>query len=144
MKVQAETPEEFFAAAGERAPELRQLDELIQKTVPSLDRQLHSGMSITMLGYGTFHYKTKSGREGDWPAIAIAPQKNHLSLYICAVNEDGEYLAEVNKNKLGKVSCGKSCVRFKKFDDISKQALVEMLTDIERRVKRGEDLFSIG
>lgn len=143
MKIGAKTEEEFFAACGEREPEMRELDTLIRKTAPSLKPQLHSGMSITMLGYGVFHYKTKSGREGDWPAIAIAPQKNYLSLYICAVNEDGEYLAEANKEKLGKVSCGKSCIRFKKYSDLNKTELTKLLHSIETRVQDGEDLFSL-
>lgn len=141
MKIEASTPDEFFAAAGEREPALRELDELIRESAPSLNRELHSGMSITMLGYGTFHYKTKSGSEGDWPAVAIAPQKNYISLYICAVNENGEYLAEANKEKLGKVSCGKSCIRFKKIEDLNKETVRELLKDIEAKVKMGQSPF---
>lgn len=140
MKVEASTPEEFFAAAGEREPELRELDELIRKTAPSLERKLHSGMSITMLGYGMFHYKTKSGSEGDWPAVAIAPQKNYTSLYICAV-EDGQYVAEKHKDELGKVSCGKSCIRFKKYEDLNTDTVVKILKNIEARMKEGENPF---
>lgn len=141
MRVEAKTEDEFFAAVGERESELRELDALIRETVPSLEPQLHSGMSITMLGYGMFHYKTKSGSEGDWPAIAIAPQKNYLSLYICAVNENGEYLAEANKDKLGKVNCGKSCIRFKKYSDLNKTELVKILKGIEARIQKGENPF---
>lgn len=143
MKVNASTEEEFFKACGEREGDIRKLDKLIRNAAPSLKPQLHNGMSITMLGYGMFHYKTKSGREGDWPAIAIAPQKKYMSLYICALNKDGEYLAEANKDSLGNVSCGKSCVRFKDFDDINKNTLTKILSNIEKRVNKGEDLFSL-
>jgi len=103
MKIDAGTVEEFFAACGERESEMRRLDELICKAVPSLKRQLHVSPSITMLGYGIFEYRTKSVSGGDWPAIAIAPQKNNLSLYICAV-KDGKYITELYEGKLGKVS----------------------------------------
>jgi len=140
LKVEANTIEEFFGAAGEKEPILRELDALIREAAPSLERKLHSGMSITMLGYGIFHYKTKSGSEGEWPAVAIAPQKNYTSLYICAV-EDGEYVAEKNKDKLGKVSVGKSCIRFKKIEDLNKEAVFKILKNIEARMKKGENPF---
>lgn len=140
MKVEARTEEEFFAACGEREPEMRELDALIRKAAPSLKPQLHAGMSITMLGYGLFEYKTKSGSGGEWPAVAIAPQKNYLSLYICAV-KDGKYITEVYEDRLGKVSCGKSCIRFKKYEDLNTDTVVEILTDIEKDMNAGKNPF---
>lgn len=119
---------------------MRELDALIRETAPSLKPQLHSGMSITMLGYGTFHYKSKSGSEGDWPAVAIAPQKRYLSLYICAV-KDGKYIAEIYEDKLGKVNCGKSCIRFKKYEDLNTDTVVEILTDIQKDMNAGKNPF---
>jgi hypothetical protein len=58
--------------------------------------------------------------------VALASQKNYMSLYVCAV-EDGEYLAEKYGNKLGKVSVGKSCIRFKKLEDLNLPALNKVL-----------------
>ena len=52
-----------------------------------------------------------------WPLIALAAQKRHLSLYVCAV-VDGGYLAEARADRLGKVSCGKSCIRFTSLDAV--------------------------
>lgn len=142
MRVEAATVEEFFAAAGERESAMRELDALIRASAPSLKRQLHSGMSITMLGYGVFDYQTKSGSMGEWPVVAIAPQKNYISLYICAV-VDGKYMTEMYQDRLGKVSCGKSCIRMKKFTDLNQDTVKIILEEVEARVKRGEKPFGL-
>ena len=78
-----------------------------------------------MLGYGKFHYKYASGREGDTSVIGLASQKNYISLYILA-EKDGVYLAEANKEKLGKVSVGKSCIRFKKLEDLNLKVAMQL------------------
>lgn len=131
MKSNATTYDEFFAEAGERESDLRQLDALIVEVVPELDKQFVSGMSITMIGYGMFHYKSVSGREGDWPVIGLANQKNYISLYICAIR-DGKYLAELYGDKLGKVNNGRSCIRFKKVADLN-------LTEIKNILREAAD-----
>jgi hypothetical protein len=84
-------------------------------------------MQSGMIGYGKEHYKTKSGREGDWFIIGLASNKNYISVYCCAAY-DGKYVAEHNKEKLAKASIGKSCIRYKKFEDIDFDALGDVLT----------------
>lgn len=128
MKISAETIDEYFAATGEREASLRQIHDLIKEEVPELDAYLFDGMSITMIGYGSMHYRTKSGLENDWPIIGLANQKNYISLYVCLV-KDGEYLAEIYSKKLGKVNCGKSCIRFKKASDLNFDAVKILLKD---------------
>jgi|GEM_PF-2988381 len=61
-----------------------------------------------------------------WPVISLANQKNYVSLYVCAV-ENGQYISEKNKQELGKVSVGKSCIRFKKTADVNLPALKKIL-----------------
>ena len=54
-----------------------------------------------MLGYGLMPYRPASAKETTmWPLIALAAQKRHLSLYVCAV-VDGQYLAESRAAALG-------------------------------------------
>jgi uncharacterized protein YdhG (YjbR/CyaY superfamily) len=119
----AKTPEEYISKIDEpRRSEIQKLHEFIQKTVPDLKPYIIYGM----IGYGTYHYKYKSGREGDWCIIALASQKNYISVYVCSVDGD-EYVAEKNKNKLGKVSVGKSCIRFKKIEDVNMKELVRVI-----------------
>jgi len=140
MKIDADTPDEYFSKTGEQEPDLRQLDELIRTSAPGLERTMVSGMAMNMVGYGMFHYKSKSGREGDWPVVALANQKNYMSLYICATEND-KYLAEANANRLGKVSVGRSCIRFKNLDDLNLDTVRDILTTLQARKERGEVLY---
>lgn len=133
--------EKFFTAAGEREPQLRQLDQIIRETAPSLKPEMVDGMFGKMLGYGNVPYQTKAMKEpGEWPLIALAAQKNYISLYACVVL-DGQYIAEKYEPRLGKVNSGKSCIRFKHVDDLDLDGLREMLTDINRRFEAGEKLY---
>jgi hypothetical protein len=124
MKTQAKTINEFFTAAGARESDLRRLDVLIQEIAPELERTLFDGMSIT----GMYHYKYASGREADWPLIGLANQKHYISLYICAMKDD-TYLAEHYGDRLGKVNNGKSCIRFKKVDDLNLGEIKNIVRD---------------
>ena len=58
--------------------------------------------------------------------IAVLP----MALYACASNENG-YLAEQYADQLGKTSCGKSCIRFKKFEDLNVDAVKQLLKECE-------------
>jgi hypothetical protein len=142
VQIEADSREEYFAAVGDRELELRELDAFIRKHAPDLPPVLAKGMG-TMLGYGEQPYQTKSMKAPiDWPVLALAAQMRHLSLYICVL-EDGEYIAEKYAGELGKVSCGKSCVRFTKADKINLDALAPILADINRRFVAGEKLYAV-
>ena len=79
-----------------------------------------------MLGYGSFKSRNYKKEIIDWPVIALASQKNYMSLYVCAL--DGkQYLAEKYKKELGKVSVGKSCIRFKKLEDLNLKTLEKVI-----------------
>lgn len=126
--VNAKSVDEYINALEKgRRDEILKLDRLIKKTVPSLK----PWFAYNMIGYGVFHYKSKSGREGDWPTISLASQKNYISLYVCAI-EDGKYIAEKNKDKFPKASIGKSCIRFKKTEDLDHKELEKLLKMAEK------------
>lgn len=142
MKIVARTREEYLAKVGEREPDVRQLDELIQKHAPDLKPTVGGGMYGNMLAYGMMPYKPKSAKEWtEWPLVMLGAQKNHLALYVCAVDPDGKYVAEKYESKLGNVSCGKSCIRFKKFEDLNLETIEEMLGSLNQRYKSGEKLY---
>lgn len=144
MKVQADSFDNYFAQAGEREPALREVDAVIREAAPNLEPVLFQNMGGgAALGYGLMPYQTKSMKQPtEWPLIALANQKNHMSIYIMAV-EDGQYVAEKNADRLGRVSCGKSCIRFKKLEDINLDVVREIVGDVARRVAAGEKLFGI-
>lgn len=116
-----------------RRSEIIELDALITKTVPKLERHLMGQMGSQMIGYGPYHYKYESGREGDTAILSLASQKRHISLYVmCADQKTGEYLAEKFEPLLGKVSVGKSCVRFTKLENVDRKGLVALMKAAEK------------
>ena len=136
--------EDWFAAAGPRAAELRAVDALVTAAAPGIDRQLVPVGSGRVLGYGLMPYRPRSARETTtWPLIALAAQKRHLSLYVCAV-VDGAYLAESRADRLGRVSCGKSCIRFSSLDRVDRAELTALLQDAVAATKAGTNAYSSG
>lgn len=122
-KTKADDIKSYMASLPEdRKAAIKSLDVFIKKTVPKLKPHF----AYNMLGYGTFPYKNYKGEDITWPVISLASQKNYMSLYICAVH-DGKYIAEQNQRLLGKVSVGKSCIRFKKLEDIDLKGLTKIL-----------------
>ena len=124
----AKTPDEYIKLLDEpRKSQIKELHEFIRKTVPKLKPYIIAGM----IGYGSYHYKYASGREGDWAIIGIASQKNYISIYVCAVM-NGKYIAETYKAKLPGASVGKSCIRFKKPEYLDMKVLREILLKAEK------------
>lgn len=113
--------------AEPRKGEMQKLHDFIRKTVPKQKSFIISGM----IGYGPMHYKSKSGREGEWAKILIASQKNYISVYVCAVDGD-QYIPEKYKKDFPKASIGRSCIRFKKVEDISLDVLKKVLLESEK------------
>ena len=113
------TLEEFFAALpAERRDTMTAVHQAIRKAVPKLAPVMMSGMGPSpLIGYGKYHYKSASGREGDWFLIGLAAGKSGYNLHICAGGNDS-YLVERNAAKLGKVKTGRSCINFKKLEDL--------------------------
>ena len=127
----------WFAAAGPREEDLRRVDALVMAAAPGIDRQLVPSGSGQMLGYGLMPYKPRSAKETTQvPLISLAAQKRHLALYVFAV-VDGQYLAEARAEKLGKVSCGKSCIRFTSLDQVDVVELDRLVRDAVRATNDG-------
>jgi hypothetical protein len=122
----AKSPEEYLDMIDEpRRSEMKQLHDLILRIAPDLKPHIIYGM----IGYGSFHYKSPSGREGDWSLVALASQKNYILLYLSCVDEKG-YIAEQSKSLLPKANIGRSCIRFKRLSDID-------LGNLEAVIRRG-------
>ena len=117
-----ETVDTYLQALPDARRELvRTVHERVRHAVPELEVRMWG----KVIGYGSFHYRSKSGREGDWFPIGLANQKRYVSLYLCAADDDG-YLAEANAERLGRVDVGKSCVRFKKLEDLNLDVVDEL------------------
>lgn len=82
----------------------------------------------SIVGFGSYHYKYESGREGDWFIAGFSPRKQNLTLYIMpGLTPYGALL-----KKLGKYKTGKSCLYVKSLDDIDLSTLKKL---IEQAVK---------
>jgi hypothetical protein len=132
MKSQAKTPTEYINSLKEpRKMEIKKLHSLIRKTIPNLKPHMKFGI----LGYGTYHYKYASGREGDWMIIGLANQKNYISLYSC-LSDGKRYVAENHKKDLPKANIGKSCIRFRKLEDIDLDVIKQVLQETSITYKK--------
>jgi hypothetical protein len=78
-----------------------------------------------IIGFGSYHYKYDSGREGDMPRIAFSPRKQNITLYIgVGDNSDNPLL-----KKLGKYTTAKVCLYIKKLADVDRNVLRELIAD---------------
>ncbi len=127
-KSEAESVEEYLSKVPDgRKKAIDFLHDFIQKTVPELKPHFASNM----IGYGSFQYLDSKKQKRDWPIIALANQKNYISIYVCAI--DGEqYAAEKYEKELGKVSVGRSCIRLKKIEDLNLDTLKIVLEIAEK------------
>lgn len=79
----------------------------------------------TIVGFGQYHYRYESGREGDAPAAAFAPRKQASVVYL----SDGIGSHEADLARLGPHTAGVGCIYLKDLDDID----FDVLTSIVRR-----------
>jgi len=77
----------------------------------------------SIIGYGNYHYKYESGREGDFMRAGFSPRKAKISLYIMG----GHTRYEEELAKLGKYKTGKSCIYINKLEDIDVDALKHLV-----------------
>jgi hypothetical protein len=77
----------------------------------------------SMIGYGSYHYRYDSGREGDFLATGFSPRKANLSIYIMPGYADYAPLL----NRLGKHKMGKSCLYVSKLGDVDLDVLSELI-----------------
>jgi hypothetical protein len=87
---------------------------------------------LSIVGFGEYHYRYESGREGDWFLAGFSPRKRDLTLYIVAGFDRYESLMA----RLGKHSTGKSCLYIKRLADIDTAVLEELVSESVRHMKQ--------
>jgi hypothetical protein len=125
------TPEEHIASLPDDVrDDIATLDAAIAAGMPGEERvvwegKFWGGTDQRIIGYGSYHYKGRSGAEGEWFVMGLAAQKNYLSLYVNAA-EDGTYLSEVYGTRLGKVKAKRANIQLKRAPDVDLDVLREM------------------
>jgi len=102
-----------------RRADAKALVKLMQKATAEEPKMW--GPSI--IGFGSYHYKYLSGREGDMPLAGFSPRKAATVLYVTAGFSDSEELLA----KLGQHTTGKACLYIKKLADVDQKVLEELV-----------------
>ena len=86
----------------------------------------------SIIGFGDYHYKYKSGREGDWFLTGFSPRKNALTVYLmCDLSHEG-----LGFDGLGKYKLSKGCFYFNKIEDVDLNVLTQIIKDSIEIIKK--------
>lgn len=100
-----------------RADSLRILE--MMKKITGLEPKMWGDM---MVGFGSYHYKYKSGHEGDIFQVGFSPRKSYLSLYLFYGFQHHPLM-----KKLGKHKGGKACLNINKLADVDEDILYKLI-----------------
>lgn len=119
-----ETEAEVEAFLNAVADERRRADSFaILKLMQDVTGEEPKMWGDSIVGFGRYHYRYASGREGDFMLVGFAPRKQNLSLYIISGFDGFDDL----RARLGKHKVGKSCLYVNKLSDVDQDALREMI-----------------
>ena len=114
-----------IADANKRKDSLTVLDMMRQIT-----KEAPKMWGSSIVGFGNYHYKYESGREGDWFVTGFSPRKQNLTLYIIpGFDQYGQLL-----KRLGKFKTAKSCLYIKRIDDIDLPTLKQLIKQSVRHM----------
>ena len=102
-----------------RRSDARELVEVMRRA--SGEKPRLWGPSI--VGFGSYHYKYDSGREGDMPLISFSPRKAAMVLYSMLAHAEAKAVLA----KLGRHTTGKGCLYIKKLADVDKTVLETLI-----------------
>ena len=86
----------------------------------------------SIVGFGDYHYKYESGREGDWFLTGFSPRRQNLTVYIM----NGFEAHDGHLRRLGKFRTGKCCLYIKRLSDVDIRVLSRMVRESVRHMKR--------
>lgn len=86
----------------------------------------------SIVGFGSYHYKGKSGREGDWMLTGFSPRKQNLTLYLMG----GFDLHKDLLKKLGRFKTSVGCLYINRLDDVDKKVLKQLVAESVKTMKR--------
>lgn len=134
MQYEANTPEEYIAQVPEERKEvMEQLRKVIRENLP---KGFEEGINYKMIGYYVPHSIYPEGYHCDTslplPFMNIASQKNSINLYHSGIYAKKElldwFVEEYPKHSKRKLDMGKSCIRFKKIEEIPFDLIAELCT----------------
>lgn len=130
-------PDDYIASLPDDVRgDIETLDRLIAESMPETSRTLWEGVfwggtEQRIIGYGDCRYKRSDKDTVEWFIVGLAVQKNHLSLYVNAADEDG-YLVARYADALGKAKVGSAVVSFKSAADLDLESVRELIAEAHR------------
>lgn len=80
----------------------------------------------SMIGFGSYHYKYESGREGDYFQVGFSPRKTNITIYVmCGFSDKSKLMEKLGKYK----TSGGSCLYVKKLADIDLNILEKLIKE---------------
>ena len=118
-----QTPDSFLSTISDESvrKDCYTLISLIEKTTEAPATM----WGPAIIGFGKYHYKYESGREGEMCIVGFSPRKANLTLYILSDFESKDELLA----KLGKYKRGKGCMYIKKLSDIDLSVLESIISN---------------
>ena len=104
----------------------------ILKMMKQITKEEPKMWGASIVGFGSYHYKGASGREGDWMLTGFSPRKQNLTLYLMGGFDEQKDLLK----KLGKYKTSVGCLYVKKLDDVDKKVLKELVAGSVKRMKQ--------
>lgn len=116
-----ESPEKYIAAIK---PDTRQTDiRVIHNMMSDMTGWEPKMWGATIVGFGEYHYKYDSGREGDSLRIGYSSRAQNITIYIMPGYQD----FDEELSRLGKHKMGKSCLYIKRLSDVDIDVLKEIM-----------------
>ena len=110
--------------------DMKKLDSMLTKVMGRKKTvwtgKFWGGTDQAIIGYGDYRSERPGKPTVEWFMVGLAAQKNYLSVYVNAA-EDGTYLAQKYKDRLGKVKVGSSSISFRKLEDVDLDVLLELV-----------------
>jgi len=132
VKTTTTSPDAFIEGLPEKVrPDVEKIDALIQDAMAGRTRvmwegKFWGGSEQRIIGYGDYSHQRPNKEAVEWFIIGLAVQKDYISLYVNAADEDG-YLVKKYAGRLGNVKVGSSAISFKSAHDIDLDVLTELL-----------------
>jgi hypothetical protein len=132
VEITTTSPDAFIEGLPEKVrSDVEKLDALIQDVMAGQSRvmwegKFWGGSEQRIIGYGDYSQQRPNKKAVEWFIIGLAVQKDYISLYVTAADEDG-YLVKKYGDRLGKVKVGSSAISFKSAHDIDLDVLAELL-----------------
>jgi len=106
--------------------------DTIIKLMKSITKEEPKMWGPSIIGFGSYHYKYASGREGDMCLAGFSPRKQNLTIYLMPGFEVQQSLLK----KLGKYKTSKVCLYIKSLNDIDVKVLKEMISQSVKEMKK--------